>query len=86
MVRLLHIGLNWTELNACRTLAGCRRQRPLSRSEPGNGMAARRFSRTDGKEFARQTLTEQLRSDAAAPSGLPDMEKAWRRGGCRQRK
>jgi methanethiol oxidase len=27
--------------------------RPLSRGEPGNGMAARRFGRADGKEFVR---------------------------------
>ena len=40
-------------LDTCLTLARCRRERPLPRSEPGNGLAARCFGRADGKEFAR---------------------------------
>ena len=32
-------------LDTYRALAGCRRERPLSRNESGDGMAARRFSR-----------------------------------------
>src|SRR5437016_3095500 len=40
-------------LGTCRALAGCRSERPLSRGEPGDGLATRRFSRIDGKELAR---------------------------------
>ena len=54
-IRLLSIGFEFARsgLGTCRALAGCRRERPLSRAEPGNGMAARGFSRADGKEFTR---------------------------------
>jgi hypothetical protein len=40
-------------LDTYRALAGCRRERPLSRGEPGDGVAAGRFSGADGKEFSR---------------------------------
>src|SRR6266498_4090973 len=40
-------------LGTCRALAGCRSERPLSRGEPWDGLAARPFSRTYGKEHAR---------------------------------
>src|SRR5262249_1945328 len=45
--------LGWTGLDACPALAGRRRERPLSRSEPGNGVAARPLSRADAEELAR---------------------------------
>src|SRR2546430_4383317 len=40
-------------LDTCRALAGCRSERTLSRGEPRDGLATRRFSRIDGKELAR---------------------------------
>jgi hypothetical protein len=57
-VRRIHSAIHrfkfdWNGLDACRPLVGCRRERPLSRGEPRNGMAARRFRRANGKEFAR---------------------------------
>src|SRR6516164_3514802 len=40
-------------LGTCRPLAGCRSERPLSRGEPGYGLAPRAFSRINGTELAR---------------------------------
>src|SRR5450755_5200972 len=40
-------------LDACRALAGCRCERPLSRGQPRDGVAARRFGWTYGKKFSR---------------------------------
>src|SRR5512144_470317 len=39
-------------LDTCVALAGCHRERPLSRTKSGNGVAARGFGRLDGKEPA----------------------------------
>src|SRR6516165_12607267 len=53
-------------------LAGCRGERPLSRGEPGNGLATRRFSRIDGKELARShwgALAPRRRSLAGDAGG-----------------
>src|SRR6266542_363645 len=71
---LLSVGLNlsagdWTPRRA---LASCRGERPLSRSEPGDGLAARRFSRIDGKELARSncgTLAARRRPLSGDVSG-----------------
>src|SRR5438045_9779260 len=41
-----------SELDTCLALAGCHCERPLPWRKPGNGLAARRFGRIDGKEFA----------------------------------
>src|SRR5262249_2627670 len=46
-------------------LAGCHCEWPLSRGEPGNGVAARRISRTDGKEF------KSARGGTLAANGRP---------------
>src|SRR5262245_3623068 len=46
-------------------LAGCHCEWPLSRAEPGNGVAARRISRTDGKEF------KSARGGTLAANGRP---------------
>src|SRR5262245_18825371 len=40
-------------MDICRALASCCRERPLSRGESGNGLAARCFSRADGQELTR---------------------------------
>src|SRR5258708_6162272 len=57
-------------LDTCLALAGCRRERPLPRSKPGNGVAARRFGWIDGKEFA------CLGSRALAANGRPPARDA----------
>ena len=59
-------------LDACLALAGCRCERPLSRTKPGNGMAARRFGWIDGTEFAcliGRALAVSGRASARDPSG-----------------
>src|SRR5215213_11542931 len=51
---LLSLGLNErSRLDTCLALAGCRRERPLSRGKPRDGVAARGFGRLNGKAFAR---------------------------------
>src|ERR1700675_2787321 len=57
-------------LDTRRALAGCRRERPLPRSKPGNGMAARRFGWIDEKRFAR------LGGRALAANGRPPARDA----------
>ena len=57
-VRRIHSAIRRFEfersgLDTCLALAGCRRERPLPRRKPGNGLAARGFGGIDGKEFAR---------------------------------
>src|ERR1700691_2640021 len=42
----------YSRLDTGVALAGCHRERPLPRIKPGNGLAARRFGRIDGKEPA----------------------------------
>src|SRR5215213_12024030 len=56
-VRRIHSAIRRFEgersrLDACLALAGCDRERPLPRRQPGHGVAARRFGWTDGKEPA----------------------------------
>src|SRR4029077_13274039 len=73
--------LGWIGLDTCRTLAGCRREWPLSRGEPGDGMATRRFSRADGKESARprgSTLAANGRPSAGDVRGDPSLLSADR--------
>src|SRR6266581_5915857 len=68
-------------MDTCRTLAGCRREWPLSRGEPGDGMATRRFSGADGKEFARprgSTLAANGRPSAGDVRGDPSLLSAGR--------
>ena len=79
---LLSVGLNLSGagLDTCRALAGCRRERPLSRGEPGDGVAARRFSRADGKEFARPrrgALAAIGRPSAGDARGDPSLLRCW---------
>src|SRR5260221_1557867 len=57
-------------LDIYRALAGCRRKRPLPRGKPGDGVAARRLSRTDGKKFSRP------RRGALAAIGRPSTGNA----------
>src|ERR1700730_17105708 len=52
-------------LDTYRTLVGCRRERSLSWGEPRNGVAASRFGRVNGKEFARP------RNSPLAANGRP---------------
>src|SRR4029077_11013998 len=64
--------LEWSALDTRLALAGCRGQRPLSRGEPWDGLAARRISRFDGKEFARShwgALAARCRSPAGDAGG-----------------
>src|SRR6516164_1307861 len=71
-------------LDTCWALAGCRRERPLSWGQPGDGMAARRFSRTDGKEWARRRLGTRAingRPCAGDVRGDPSVLAAGRRCG-----
>jgi hypothetical protein len=73
--------VDWTGLDTCRTLARCRREWPLSRGEPRDGMAARRFSRADGKEFTRprgSTLAADSRPSAGNARGDPSLLAAGR--------
>ncbi len=44
--------LERSRLDACLALAGCRCERPLPRTQSGNGVAARRVGGTDGEESA----------------------------------
>src|SRR5215813_12727867 len=65
-----------TGLDASGALAGCSRERPLSRGEPGDGMAARRFSGADGKEVARPSgsaLAADDRPFAGDARGAPSL-------------
>src|SRR5262245_45849585 len=71
-------------LDACRALVGCRRERPLSRDEPRNGMAARRFSRANGKEFARPRGST-LATDDWPSIGNVGGDSALRVAGCPRR-
>jgi hypothetical protein len=64
--------LEWSALDTRLALAGCRGERPLSRGEPWDGLAARRISRFDGKEFARShcgALAARCRSPAGDAGG-----------------
>src|SRR5215471_10492116 len=58
-------------MDACRALAGCGRERPLSRGEPWDGMAARSFSRADGKEFARAHDSALAAHDGPSAGNAP---------------
>ena len=57
-------------LGTCGSLAGCHRERPLSRGESRDGVAARGFGRTDGKKSARP------RGGALAALGRPSARDA----------
>src|SRR6185503_4380576 len=59
-------------LDTCLALAGCHRERPLSRRQPGHGVAARRFGRIDGEEPA------GAGSRALATHGRPSARNAPR--------
>src|SRR6188472_2169763 len=68
-------------LDACGALVGCRRERPLSRGEPRDGMAARRFSWANGKEFKSAcagTLADDGRPSAGNLGGNPSLRVAGR--------
>jgi methanethiol oxidase len=78
---LLSVSLSLGGLDTCRTLAGCYREWPLSRGEPGDGMAARGFSRADGTAFARRcggTLAAHSRPSAGDARGDPSLLSAGR--------
>src|SRR5207245_1797902 len=73
-----------SQLDTCLALAGCHRERPLSRRQPGHGVAARRFGWTDGKEPACSD------GRALAAHGRPSARDAARHPslraiGCRRR-
>src|SRR6516165_10544725 len=73
--------VDWNGLDAGRALVGCRRERPLSRDEPGNGVAARRFSRPNGKKFPRprgSTLATDGRPCPGNVRGDPSLRVAGR--------
>src|SRR6516162_947865 len=68
-------------LDAYRALVGCHRVRSLLRDQPRNGMAARRFSRANGKEFARpraSTLATDARPFTSNVGGDPSLRFAGR--------
>src|SRR5215831_4023062 len=69
---------DWSGLDA---LVGRCRERPLSRGQPRNGMAARRFSRPDGKELARplvDALATNCRPFPGNVGGDPSLRVAGR--------
>src|SRR5215207_8334235 len=73
-----------SRLDACLALAGCDRERPLPRRQPGHGVAARRFRWTDGKEpagAAGRAWAAHDRPSARDAAGDP----ALRAAGCRGR-
>src|SRR4029453_7119735 len=62
-----------------RALAGCHREWPLSRGEPGDGVAAGRFSRADGTEFSRPcrgAMAAFNRASAGDAPGAPSLRAA----------
>src|SRR4051812_26724778 len=70
-----------SRLGAGLALAGRHRERPLSRRQPGHGLAARRFGRTDGKEPARADINARAaggRPSARDAAGDPALRAAGR--------
>src|ERR1051325_10088687 len=86
--RLIHSAihrfeLEWSELDAGRAVAGSRWKRPLSRGEPGDGMAARGFSRADAEKPARPCQIASGADDwpsAGSAGDDPSLRAAGRSG------